>query len=111
MVASNANSHRPAINFSQLLTKLKVELPETPKKPRIAKKFYPTEAQRRLLDVCGYKNFFNTPGFDSVREVNLFVAEHADYRNEFEKKYGAMPCPGMCSVSRNSLHHAFCIFF
>jgi hypothetical protein len=47
MVASNANNDRPAINFSRLLTKLKAELPETtPKKPCIAKKLYPTEAQR-----------------------------------------------------------------
>jgi hypothetical protein len=102
MVASNANSHRHAINFSRLLTKLKAELPETtPKKPRIAKKFYPTEAQCRLLDVCGYKNFLNPSGFDSVREVHQFVTEHADYKNEFERKHSDMPCPGIHSVSRN----------
>jgi hypothetical protein len=58
MVASNANNDCPAINFSRLLTKLKAELSKTTsKKPRSAKKMYFTEAQRRLLDVCGYKNF------------------------------------------------------
>jgi hypothetical protein len=102
MVVSNANSHRPAINFSHLLTKMNAELSgTTPKKPRIAKKFYPTEAQRRFLDVCEYNDFLNPPSFDSVREVTQFVTEHADYKNEFERKYSGMSCPGMHSVSRN----------
>jgi hypothetical protein len=102
MVAFNANNDRLAINFSRLLTKLKAELPETtPKKPRIVKKFYSTEAQRRLLDVYGYKDFLNPSGFDSVRKVNQFVTEHVDYMNEFERKHGDMSCPGMHSMSRN----------
>ena len=83
MVASNANSDRPAINYSHLLTKLKAELPEsTPKKSCSAKRFYPTETQRWLLDVCGYKFFLNSPGFDTVKEVNQFVTEHAKYRKK-----------------------------
>jgi hypothetical protein len=81
---------------------LQTELPETtPNKSRIAKKFYPTEAQRRLLDVCGYKDFLNPPGFDSVGEVNQFVTEHADYRNELGEKHGDMSCSCMHSMSRN----------
>ena len=40
------NIGRHAINYSRLLTTLKAELPETvPKKPRNAKKNYPTKAQ------------------------------------------------------------------
>ena len=99
MVASNKNNERAAINYSRLLSKLKAEVPETaPKKPKIEKQFFPTEAQRRLLDICGYKDFLNPPGFGSVREVNEFVTEHADYRKEFEKKHGGMPCPGTVHV-------------
>lgn len=101
IVVSNTNSDRPAINFFRLLTKLKAELPErTPKKPRGEKKLYFTEAQRRLLDVCGYKDFINLLGFNSVREVNQFVSEYADYRKKFEKIHGDMPCPGMHFMSR-----------
>ena len=80
MVASNINNNRPTINYSRLLTKLKAEVPETtPKKPHIEKTFFPTEAQRRLLNVCGYKDFLNPPGFGTVWEVNQFVTEHADH--------------------------------
>ena len=96
MTTSSTNNERPAINYSRLLSKLKAKVPDTtPKKPRIEKTFYPTEAQRRLLDVCGYKEFLNPPGFGTVREVNEFVTEHADFRKEFEKTHGGMPCPGI----------------
>ena len=96
MTTSNTNNDRPTINYSRLLNKLKAEVPETtPKKPRIEKTFFPTEAQRRLLDVCGYKEFLNPPGFKTVREVNQFVTEHVDFRKEFEKKLGDMPCPSI----------------
>ena len=96
MVTSNTNNDRPTINYSRLLTKLKAEVPETtPKKPRIEKTFFPTEAQSRLLDVCGYKDFLNPPGFGTVREVNQFVTEHADHIKEFEKKHDNMPYPGI----------------
>ena len=117
MVASNANNNRPTINYSRLLTKLKAELPETsPKKPRNTKKFYSTEAQRRLLDVCGYKISLNPPDFESVWEVNQFVTKHTEHRKDFEKMYGGLPCPGMqlmChihSLFRTLLHHALYIF-
>ena len=94
MMASNTNNDLPTINYSRLLTKLKAELPETtPKKTRIEKKLFPTEAQRRLLDVCGYQDFLNPPGFDTIWKVNQFVTEHAEYIKEFEKKHGGMPCP------------------
>ena len=84
MVANNANNGRATINYSRLLTKLKAELSEiSPNKPRNVKKFHPTEAQRRLLDVCGYKNFLNPPDFESMREVNEFITEHAEHRKVF----------------------------
>ena len=96
MVASNANNGRAAINYSRLLTIFKAELPETnPKKPRNVKTLYSIQPQRRLLDVCGYKNLLNPPGFESVREVNEFVTEHAKYRKDFEKMHGGLLCPGM----------------
>ena len=96
MVAINRNNIRAAINYSRFLTKPKAEMPETsPKKQRTVKTFYPTEAQRRLLDVCGYKNFLNPPGFETVREVNEFVTEYAERRKDFEKMHGHLPCPGM----------------
>ena len=117
LVASNANNNRSTINYFQLLTKLKAELPETsPKKPRNTKKFYPTEVQRRLLDVCGYKNFLNPLGFESVREVNQFVTEHAEYRKDFEKMHGDLPYLGIQlmfhihSLFQTLLHHALCFF-
>jgi len=75
------------------------------KKPRSANKFYPTEAQRQLLDVYNYKNILNPLGFDTVREVNQFVLEHAEYRIEFEKMHGDMSCPSMHPMSR--LHWLF----
>ena len=79
MVAYNTNNDRPTINYFRLLTKLKAEVSEmTSKKPRIEKTLFPTEAQRRLLDVCGYKDFLNPPGFETVREVNQFVTEHTE---------------------------------
>ena len=96
MVASNANSGRAAINYSHLLIKLKIEFLKTsPKKPRNVKTFYPTEAQRRLLDVCGYKNFLNPHGFESVQEVNEFVTKYAEHRKDFEKMHGDLSCLGM----------------
>ena len=113
----NANNGRTAINYSRLLTKLKVELPDTnPKKPRNGKKFYPTEVQRRLLDVCEYKNFLNPPGFDNVREVNQFVTEYAQYQKDFEKIHGDSPCLSMQlmfrihSLFRTLLYHVLLFF-
>ena len=74
------------INYSRLLNKLKAEVPDTtPKKSRIEKTFYPTEAQRQFLDVCGYKEFLNPPGFGTAREVNQFVTEHADFRKNLRR--------------------------
>ena len=109
MVASNTNNDLPMINYSRLLTKLKVELPKTtPKKTRIEKKLFPTEAQRRLLDVCGYKYFLNPLDFDTVREVNKFVTEHAEYRKEIEKKHGGMSCPSI--VHFMSRAHTMIVF-
>ena len=100
MVAANANSGRPAINYSRLFTKLKADLPETIQKKlhNGRKKFYPSETQQQLLDVCNYKDFLTH--LVSVREVNQFVTEHADYRKEFEKIHGGLSCPGMYLTSR-----------
>ena len=96
MVANNANSGYAAINYSRLLIKLKIEFRKTsPKKPRNVKTFYPTEAQRRILDVCGYNFFLNPHGFESVREVNEFVTEHAEHQKDFEKMHGDLSCLGM----------------
>ena len=96
MEAPNTNNERPTINYSRLLTKSKAELPKTtPKKPRIEKKFFPTQAYHRLMDICGNKDFLNFPGFDTVREANQFITEHAEQRKEFEKKHGDMLCLGI----------------
>ena len=81
MVAYNINDDRPTINYSRLLTKLKAEVPETTsKKSRIEKTLFPTEAQRRLLDVYWYKDFLIPPCFGIVKEVNQFVKEHANHK-------------------------------
>ena len=101
MVAPNTNSDRPVINNYRLLTKMKAEWPQTtPKKPCSVKKFYPTEAQRRLLNVCSYNFFLNPTYFDTIIEVNQFVTEHLKYITEFEKIDGGMRCPGMQFMSR-----------
>ena len=67
------------INYSTLLTKLKVELPErTPKKMKIEKTFYPNEPQCRFLNVCGFIDYLNLPGFLTVAEVNDFVTTYVN---------------------------------
>ena len=96
-----ANNGHNAINYFRLLTKLKADLPETiPKKPRNANKFYPSEEQRRLLDVCSFKVFLEPHGFDIVREVNQFVTEYVEYRKDFGRILGGLLCPGMYLMSR-----------
>ena len=61
------------INFTSFFTQLKAELPERPmKRPKVEKLFTPSEAQKRLLNVCGFIDFLNPPGSSSVAEVNEF---------------------------------------
>ena len=104
MVAANANSGRPAIIYSRLLTKLKAVCRKKFKRIHaMENKFYPSETQRQLLDVCSYKDFFNPLGFETVREVNQFVTKHVDYQKEFEKIYGGLRCPGVYLTSRISI--------
>ena len=84
------------INFTLLLTQLKKELPERPlKKPKVEKTFYPSEAQKRLLNICGFIDYLNPPGFSSVAEVNEFVTNFVNKRTAFENEYKTLPCPGM----------------
>jgi hypothetical protein len=76
------------INYTTLLTKLKVELLErAAKKPKIERTFYPSEAQSRLLNVCGFIDFLNPPRFSSLTKVTEFVTNFVNKRNEFEKEY------------------------
>jgi hypothetical protein len=89
------------INYVSLLTKLKANLPEPePKKRRRSSttSFYPTEAQNRMLDVCGYKDFTNPPTFDTIKEANAFVTKYADNKKAFKNRYGSEPCPDEYSI-------------
>ena len=62
------------INFMSFLTQLKAGLPERPmKKPKAEKIFYPSESQKRLLNVCGFIDFLNPPRFSSTAEINEFI--------------------------------------
>jgi hypothetical protein len=86
-------------NYTTFLTKLKAGLPErAPKKMKTEKTFYPNEAQCRLLNVCGFIDYLNPPGFSTVAEVNNFVTTYVNKRNDFEKEHKSMPCPGMCNI-------------
>lgn len=93
----NSNGGRQnKINYWTLLTQLKKELPERSlKKPKVEKNFYPSEAQKRLLHICGCIDFLNPPGFSSVSEVNDFVTNFVNKRTAFENEYKTLPCPGM----------------
>jgi deferrochelatase/peroxidase EfeB len=87
------------INYASMLTKLKADLPESELEPKKRRRssttsFYPTEAQNRLLDVCGYKDFTNPPAFDTIKETNAFVTKYADNKKAFKDRYGSEPCPG-----------------
>ena len=84
------------INFTSLLTQLKAELPARPiNKPKVEKIFYTTEAQKRLLNVCGFIDFLNPPWFSSAAEVNEFVTNFVNKRTAFENEHKTLPCPGM----------------
>ena len=91
------------INYTSLLTKLKADLPESKPEPKKRRRssttyFYPTEAQNRMLDVCGYKYFMNPPAFDIIKETNTFVTKYADNKKAFKDRYGSEPCPGEYSI-------------
>jgi hypothetical protein len=61
------------------------------------KTFYPNGAQCRLLNVCGFIDYLNPPGFLTMAEVNNFVTTYVNKRNDFEKEHKSMLCPGMCN--------------
>ena len=68
------------INYANLLTKLKVDLPESEPEPKKRSRsstvfFLSTEAHNRMLNVCGYKYFTNPPTFDTIKESNAFVTK------------------------------------
>lgn len=64
IIVANAKCH--AINYS-CLTKLKVEMPKAiQNKSRNTNTFYRIEVQQRFLDICGYKYFLHSPGFDTL---------------------------------------------
>ena len=87
------------INYKLLLTKSEVELPERAlKKLKIKKTFYPSEAQKQLLNTCSFINFLNQPGFASLVEVNEFVIKFVNKRTEFEKNHKSLPYPGVCQI-------------
>ena len=91
------------IIYASMLTKLKADLPEPEPEPKkrgrfSATSFYPTEAQNRMLDVCGYKDFTNPPTFDTIKETNAFVTKYTDYKKAFNNRYGSDPCPGEYSI-------------
>ena len=97
----------PHINGSYQLRKhidkLKVDLPESEPEPKKKHRssttsFYPTKAQNRLLDVCGYKNFVNPPAFNTIKEANAFITKYADNKKAFKVRYGSEPCPGEYSI-------------
>jgi hypothetical protein len=100
------------INYTTLLTKLKAELPDrAPKNLKIEKKFYPSEAQSSILNVCGFIDYLNPPGFSSLAEVNEFVTTYVNKRKEFEKEHKSLPCPGMCNICFFVFVFVFCPMF
>ena len=65
------------------------------KKPKVEKIFYSSEAQNRLLNVCGFIDFLNPPGFSLVVEANEFVINFVNKCTTFENELKTSPCPGM----------------
>ena len=82
------------------MTKLKAELPERgAKKQKIEQTFYPSEAHKRLLNVCGFIDFLNPPWFFSLTEVNEFVTNFVTTRFEVEKEHNNnLPYLGICHI-------------
>ena len=72
------------------------------KKPKVGKIFYPSEAQKRLLNVCSFIDFLNPLGFSSVVEVNELVANFVNKRTTFENEHKTSTSPGMYHI------HVFC---
>ncbi len=97
-----AENAKTKLNYGALLCKFKTELTQNsasePKKPKVEKTYQPTEAQWKLLNVCGFRDFKTPPTFKSVPEVNEFVTEYADKKTTFLQKHGALPCPGQSKV-------------
>ena len=65
---------------------------------KIEKTFYSNEAQCRLLNVCGFIEYLNPPGFSTVAEVNDFMTTYVNKRNDFKREHKSMPCLGMCNI-------------
>ena len=103
MVAANANSGRPAINYSRLFTKLKADLPEIIQKKlhNGRKKFYPSETQQQLLDVCNYKDFL-THLVSKLCERLISLSQSMQTIGRSLRRFMAV-----CHVQVCTLHHAF----
>ncbi len=90
------------VNYGTLLCKLKIELTQNvtsePKKPKVEKIYQPTEAQQKLLDVCGFKDFKTPLSFKCVPKVNEFMTKHVNKKTTFLQKHGALPYPGQSKV-------------
>ena len=101
------------INYASLLTKLKVDLPESEPEPKkrihsSTTSFYPTEAHNRMLDVCGYKDFTNPLAFDTIKEANAFITilyttrKHS--RTDMAQSHIQVNTPSSV-LNSNYLHH------
>jgi hypothetical protein len=58
------------VNCGTLLCELKIELTHNatsePKKPKVENTYQPTKAQRKLFDVCIFRDFKTLPNFKYV---------------------------------------------
>jgi hypothetical protein len=81
---------------------LKIELIHNvviePRKPKVEKMYQPTKAQRKLLNVCKFKDFKTPSTFKYVPKVNEFVIKYVDKKTTFLQKHGALPCPNQYEV-------------
>lgn len=71
------------------------KLDKDPKKAKVEKMYYLTEAQSKLLDVCDFKDLKMLLALKNVGEVNDFVSQYVQSKTEFQEKHGTLPCLGI----------------
>jgi len=102
MMAKNVKTK---VKYGVLLCKLKIELTQNvanePKKLKVEKTYQPIEAQKKLFDVCEFKDFKTLRTFKFVPKVNEFLTKYANKKTTFCKS--TMHFPTQVSPSSSSI--------
>jgi hypothetical protein len=65
---------------------------------KVEQTYQPIEAQKKLFDVCGFKDFKTPPTFKSMPKVNEFLTKYVDKKTTFLQKHSALPYLGQSKV-------------